>query len=248
MVDTWFAAFVDRIGEECSGDRQNVGTIAATTTGFNDTIDFLFLRHVLEDAETCLHRASLPPLNVYVDESNDKVLDRLPGNFQSYRQPERSRSYSIERTRTYARLPCDVDMPPHRLDLKQSCIYTIQQNLLVQNGLMRNARVRVAALHCRFVEVQLINTFESRNTPPPQLCVPSKLFVPDIESKTASFATHMRRRLMHEPYSTFEQRAICSRSIVHDVVEGENAETRCVYLQRRKRGKAANVVFPELLL
>ncbi|KAG1846202.1 hypothetical protein DFJ58DRAFT_799449 [Suillus subalutaceus] len=53
-------------------------------SNFEDTINFLFPPHVLEDAETCLQRAFLSPLNIYVDEFNDKILEKLPGDFQSY--------------------------------------------------------------------------------------------------------------------------------------------------------------------
>lgn len=61
--------------------RQNLALIIITvTTNFDDTIDFLFPPHVLKDAETCLHHAFLSPLNVYVDEFNDKILDKLPGD------------------------------------------------------------------------------------------------------------------------------------------------------------------------
>lgn len=84
---------MDWIGEDCSGNRQNLALITATTS-FNDTMD-LFPPHIFEDAETYLHRAFLPPLNVHVDEFNDKILDRLPGDFQF------CFGYSIERIPDY---------------------------------------------------------------------------------------------------------------------------------------------------
>ncbi|KAG1867980.1 hypothetical protein C8R48DRAFT_599035 [Suillus tomentosus] len=56
-------------------------------------------------------------------------------------------------------------LPPHRLDLKQNCICTIQRNLSVEKGLVRNARVRVIVLHRRFVKVQLLNTSEGHCIP-----------------------------------------------------------------------------------
>ncbi|KAG1793533.1 uncharacterized protein HD556DRAFT_1374539 [Suillus plorans] len=43
-------------------------------------------------------------------------------------------------------------VPPHRPDLKQSCICAIQRNISLEKGLVRNAHVRVTALHRRFVE------------------------------------------------------------------------------------------------
>ncbi|KAG1873565.1 hypothetical protein DFJ58DRAFT_695725 [Suillus subalutaceus] len=56
-------------------------------------------------------------------------------------------------------------VPPHRLDLKKNCIRAIQRNLSVEKGMVRNARVRVVALHRRFVRIQLINTSESHCIP-----------------------------------------------------------------------------------
>ncbi|KAG1870097.1 PIF1-like helicase-domain-containing protein [Suillus subalutaceus] len=60
MGDPRFTAFVDHIGEDCSGNRQNLALIA-TTTNFDDGIKFLFPEHFLEDPETCLQ---LSPLNI----------------------------------------------------------------------------------------------------------------------------------------------------------------------------------------
>ncbi|KAG2743147.1 hypothetical protein P692DRAFT_20810564 [Suillus brevipes Sb2] len=50
--------------------------------------------------------------------------------------------------------------PPHRLDLKVNAVCAIQRNMSVENGLVRNARVRITALHRRFVEVEIPQTGE----------------------------------------------------------------------------------------
>ncbi|KAG2068278.1 hypothetical protein BDR04DRAFT_1232898 [Suillus decipiens] len=72
--DLRFTSFVDGIGGDCTGNRQNLALIAATTS-FNDMINFLFPPYVLEDTQTCLQRAFFSPLNIYVDEFNDKILE-----------------------------------------------------------------------------------------------------------------------------------------------------------------------------
>ncbi|KAG1814662.1 uncharacterized protein BJ212DRAFT_1300459 [Suillus subaureus] len=59
--DITFTASVDHIGEDCSGNRQNLGIIAVTTN-FDDTIDFLMFSKTLK-------LVFLSPLNVYVDDS-----------------------------------------------------------------------------------------------------------------------------------------------------------------------------------
>ncbi|KAG2071988.1 hypothetical protein BDR04DRAFT_1051958, partial [Suillus decipiens] len=54
---------------------------------------------------------------------------------------------------------------PHRHNLKPNCICALQRNLSVEKGLVRNAHVQVITLHQRFVEVQLLNTFQSHCIP-----------------------------------------------------------------------------------
>ncbi|KAG1879523.1 PIF1-like helicase-domain-containing protein [Suillus tomentosus] len=77
MGDPRFTTFIDCIGEDCSGSRHNLVLIAATTN-IDNSVEFLFPQHVLEDPETCLQRVFLSPLNIYVDEFNDRILERLP--------------------------------------------------------------------------------------------------------------------------------------------------------------------------
>ncbi|KAG1822414.1 uncharacterized protein BJ212DRAFT_1327683 [Suillus subaureus] len=75
----------------------------------------------------------------------------------------------------------------HRLDLKQNCICAIQQNLLVENVLVGSKRVR--ARNCAASSVRRSPTHQYIRKllhPPYQLCVPSKPFVVDSESRTVS--------------------------------------------------------------
>ncbi|KAI5986323.1 hypothetical protein EDD15DRAFT_2144522, partial [Pisolithus albus] len=46
-------------------------------------------------------------------------------------------------------------IPPHQLDLKVDAVCSLQRNLSIEKGLVHNARVRIAAVHRHFVEVQL---------------------------------------------------------------------------------------------
>jgi hypothetical protein len=70
---------IDHISEDSSENR-HLALIGATTN-FDDTIH---PPHVLQDVEICLQHAFLSPLNVYVNEFNDTILEKLPGDFQSY--------------------------------------------------------------------------------------------------------------------------------------------------------------------
>ena len=48
-------------------------------------------------------------------------------------------------------------VPLHELNLKQGCICSIMRNMLVQKGLVKNARVIIERLHRRYIEVRIIN-------------------------------------------------------------------------------------------
>ncbi|KAG2119637.1 uncharacterized protein F5147DRAFT_664986 [Suillus discolor] len=187
--------FIDHIGEDSSGSRQTLALITATTD-FDDTIDFLF------------------PLDV-LDEFNDRILDKLPGDFRKYckktltmdsiheanrllfqfRQPQRSRAHSVQCTRKHSRLSRDVTHPrvPHRLDLKPNCICAIQRNLSVKKVLVRNGRVRMIALHRRIIEVQFLNTFESH-------CISRITF--SFHPNCSSWTVNLRQFPLRPAYAT----------------------------------------------
>ena len=52
-------------------------------------------------------------------------------------------------------------VPPHQLDLKVNAICALQQNLCIEKGLVHNARVIIANVHHRFVEVRFPNDLET---------------------------------------------------------------------------------------
>ncbi|KAG1758140.1 PIF1-like helicase-domain-containing protein, partial [Suillus occidentalis] len=78
--DPCYTNFVDTLGEDCSGARQSLHLISRLR-GINDAIDFLFPPHILDDPASCIQRAFLSPLNVFVDEFNDIMLEALPGDY-----------------------------------------------------------------------------------------------------------------------------------------------------------------------
>ena len=71
--------FVDCIGENADDQRVSLN-ILATTVSVDDAITFLYPNEVLNEPEVCLHRAFLSPRNVFVDDFNETILERLPGN------------------------------------------------------------------------------------------------------------------------------------------------------------------------
>jgi hypothetical protein len=90
-------AYINHIGEDCSGNQQNLAPIAATTN-FDDTVEFLFLSYVLGDPDISLQCAFLSPLNIYVNEFIDKILYELPGDFHEYHKQTSSIHYTNQTT------------------------------------------------------------------------------------------------------------------------------------------------------
>lgn len=77
--DPDFTAFVDDIGQDTSQQRRQL-PLLQNTTDVNDCVEFLFPHERLNDANYCLSTAFLSPRHMYVDEFNDIILERLPGN------------------------------------------------------------------------------------------------------------------------------------------------------------------------
>jgi hypothetical protein len=78
--DPEFADFIDSIGEDISGSRVNLHPFLYHSTEIDDVRNHIFPSSILAQPSECLSRAFLTPLNVDVDEFNDEILTRLPGN------------------------------------------------------------------------------------------------------------------------------------------------------------------------
>lgn len=76
--DPDFADFVDRIGEDTSGDRVNLREFLHHCDDVETLQQRLYPHNVLSQPELCVRRAFLTPLNVDVDQFNAEILDRLP--------------------------------------------------------------------------------------------------------------------------------------------------------------------------
>jgi hypothetical protein len=127
---------------------------------------------------------------------------------------------------------------------------TIQCNLSVEKGLVRNACVHIVALHCQFVEVQLINTFKSH-------CIFTSTlhFIHIIHCGwwiKSSFLCGLRMQLLlmvvkawcwHELCSTFELIPLLTVSCTQHYREWGQEEIQCVYSQRRTRDKTVLTLY-----
>jgi hypothetical protein len=77
-ADPEFAAFVDKIGEDTSGERVNLREFLFHSDSAMDVQQHLYPDDILSRPELCVRCAFLTPLNVDVDRFNTEILDRLP--------------------------------------------------------------------------------------------------------------------------------------------------------------------------
>jgi len=70
--------FVDAVGEGWDSPKVSVDMFK-TTTSLEDAAEFLYPAKTLENPESCLDQAFLFPRNVLVDDFNNLVLGKLPG-------------------------------------------------------------------------------------------------------------------------------------------------------------------------
>ncbi|KAG1858989.1 hypothetical protein DFJ58DRAFT_701694 [Suillus subalutaceus] len=128
-----------------------------------------------------------------------RAVVKIAGLFSSdgLKEAEHTPLNAPEQAPDYLAILTHPGVPPRRLDLKENCI---QRNMIsVENGLVRNARVRVIiALHPsrRFVEVQLellLNAFESH-------CIPRIDFA--FHPNRSSWTVNRRQFPLRPAYAT----------------------------------------------
>lgn len=82
-ADPEYTEFVDAIGENTHDNYVSLHLLEKTNST-EEAINFLFPPNVLTDPSICLGRAFLSPRNIYVDEFNQAILDRLPEEESKY--------------------------------------------------------------------------------------------------------------------------------------------------------------------
>jgi hypothetical protein len=76
--DPEYTTLIDNIGDDFNNPQPSLSIIDCITS-LNDARQYLFPPEILQTPFLALKRAFLSPLNIYVDEFNDMILDHLPG-------------------------------------------------------------------------------------------------------------------------------------------------------------------------
>jgi hypothetical protein len=179
--DPGFASFVDAIGDG-AGPRVNV-TILAHTTNFEDVINFVYDRNVLENPAACLRRCILAPTNAQVDAYNTAVLDLLSSSSRHYHAADslEERDEVVETTNfdlnesplpnpdsvlDYVRYRRPNGMPDYNLTVKVGGVYRLLRNLSIDLGLVKNARVEVVGTGSKLISIRLLHGIQPSETNP----------------------------------------------------------------------------------
>jgi PIF1-like helicase/Helitron helicase-like domain at N-terminus len=134
-----------------------------TSTNKDSSLRWLFPTPLLTQPYECIKRSYLSPLNKDVDQVNKGILDRMPGNSSKYYSFDSIKEGSNpppalngELLQDYLALFTEPGIPNHELELKEGCICTIQRNLSIEKGLVKNAKVVVVKLNKYSIQVAVL--------------------------------------------------------------------------------------------
>jgi hypothetical protein len=149
-----YAAYILRIGDgiECSSLPDQIHlpeSMRLENNTLEELIDSVYpgLNAGIPVTEFLAERAILAARNIDVNELNDSLLDRLPGNEHLYKSID---SVSTEDEQTYPEEylnSLDINgVPPHKLRLKVGAPIILLRNINHKNGLCNGTRLQVTHL------------------------------------------------------------------------------------------------------
>ena len=95
-------------------------------------------------------------------------------------------------------------IPPHKLSLKVGCIATIMRNISMEDGLVKNSRVRVIGLLNNLVQVQLLQTrcFSSDSSNPSSTIFNLPQITFEFRPRRANWTVQRRQFPLRLAYAT----------------------------------------------
>ncbi|PON70500.1 DNA helicase Pif1-like [Trema orientale] len=162
--DTSFSEYLLRIGngeEECDSlDRVQLPNnmiipFKDQVVSLGELLDVVFpkLDVYCRDVHKVVNRVILTPKNVYVDQINNIMIDRFPGDavvYYSFDEPMDKTEHNFEEDFFNALTPSGV--PPHELVLKPNCPVILLRNINSAEGLCNGTR-----LICRHFQRNVID-------------------------------------------------------------------------------------------
>jgi hypothetical protein len=162
--DPEFSDFLDSIGDDYKHDEVDLGRFRHTQST-SDVVRFVFPDDVVCDPRKCIERAILSPFNAHVDEFNDEILARTPGESTIYYstdsiEDDDERSLNVAdnplATPDFLNAQRESGNPPHEITLKVGTVVRFLRNFSSKKGVTKNTRAIVRQLHRYSVEVETL--------------------------------------------------------------------------------------------
>jgi ATP-dependent DNA helicase PIF1 len=163
-ADPEFSSFLDGIGDDYVNDKVDLGRFKHTQR-VGDVIDAVFPHEVMANPEACIRRAILSPFNDFVDELNEELLARIPGEEQHYYstdsiEDEDGHPVNVAEnplaTPDFLNAQTEPGTPPHDLNFKIGAIVRFVRNFSQKQGVTKNTRGIVRRLHRYSIEVETL--------------------------------------------------------------------------------------------
>jgi ATP-dependent DNA helicase PIF1 len=118
-----------------------------------------FQLYIYDTDENLIHRANRSPdLNIeHVDDLNDKMISRFPGNERLYHsfdstEDDLQNNYTID----FLNSITPNGLPPHVLRLKANCPVILLRNLDPHNGLCNGTRLMIRAFQDNAIDAEIV--------------------------------------------------------------------------------------------
>ncbi len=168
--DPDYSQFVLNVGEDKvpktsvdlgDGKREMIQLdMVQTVDTVNELIDFVY--DDLSDVESCAKKAILSGTNANIDDLNNMVLERIPGEAIELLSADSCIMDDNDPDNRF--LPTEVlhtinepGVPQHRLVLKKGCICMVMRNLSFDDALVNGSKVVIRKVSQRLIEADLIH-------------------------------------------------------------------------------------------
>ncbi len=193
--DPEYSQFVRQIGEdtiekvvlesENGSDELVPLNMVQAVDDMDSLIDFVY--DEIENEASCINRAILSGTNANIQELNEKILDRLPGDAVELLSADSCVEDETDPDQRF--VPTEIlhnlsepGVPNHSLKLKVGCICIVIRNLSFDDGLVNGSKVVIRSISTKLIAADLLRD----GFPPKQVLFPriTFRFKPDGSSLT----------------------------------------------------------------
>ncbi|XP_027157966.1 ATP-dependent DNA helicase PIF1-like [Coffea eugenioides] len=187
MLDPAFCQFLLRIGEgkervDANGEITLPPDIVIPYYNKEESLNRLLesvfpdLQLYSKDPYTMINRCILAPKNSSVDELNELLINRFPGNLQVYISSDRTVEQRHQGDyEDFLNSQNPKGLPPHKLLLKENCPIMLLRNLNPNEGLCNGTRLICRELSSNIISAEIVFGTHARK----------RVFIPKIPLQTS---------------------------------------------------------------